>query len=1236
MATVIIDRKIVGLFKKFVLNDLKISQMDLSTTSEVFLCQIFKEYKAWSMDIKRPYSGQIFTVHSTKAQKNQFIYDCRVTINNNIRPEGSYTLKVNHVFGLNAFCDIYNGNTTVDMPEENTLLLLTNNTITILADIIPNKNIFYAVNIWATEKFPFKKIFAQLDEFIPVDQLDLSLTFMESSNISFGLRCKECDGNAWIYCHSCNGTGFYKPSVICFKCNGAGHFSVACNRCDGKGYVTCKKCSGTGEFIGKFGDRLQCRPCNGSGRWQCIKCKGDTYITLECTVCHGKGTLDAIECNNCDGKGVHNCKTCYSTGYLKTSFNSKTGTFNLKRSKSQNVPSSEVQLIDWNNNSVIENVYEANVVLGKIDTIRKNPKDIQAIESHINEIRQLEICLTNSLKAQALGGIYRIQLKKPSEIPFENQKKKYIYPFPIVNQEYSWLEENRLPYPPGTSLTFYKKNSDIKSIVAVDPEELGENDRIGKVLRPIFRNIEDHESGKVFMIQFLKKPYFAGLPTIIDVNPDIITPSETIQIRHLRQWSNIENKFNPILKAIATDTSKSVEIPSLELFNTQIGQYSSQIKAVEMGVAHLPLGLIKGPPGTGKTTVITEIVQQMVARGNRVLVCSQTHQAVGNVLEKLHFLGRYNMARHGDKENLSDIEAQYHYTTDNDDSKKEARKKLEEFYELNEKFSTILKNIDKALQASIELKNNRYHANKLKESIIDNLHLSLTEIDSIINEINNNHNNDALQRIKQEVVSPAIISFQISLQFKDLKNHLTPNLFSQNDIRILTDFFNKIIGTIKQSKSRYFAVSNELRKIEKKLITPQKKCIRLIKDYVEIGKNELLPSEWEQIKEKIEKINQKLLSEIGEYDFEIDINKNQKVSEKIYQYEVFFSTCVGLASWRDLIKSQICPIDLVIIDEAGHATIPETIIPLQFSKRALLIGDEKQLPPLIPSNIICNGEKGTTACFLEQNNNDEEETNCQLGTSFFEQLWAKKAHLSKIMLDVQFRMHPKISDFVSTFFYEGNLHNGISSADRELSFGCFTEPICLIPTSSYKNKYENFLNPGYNNELEAEIIFHILNEAKNELPDRKRFGIITPYAGQVEIINEKVAGSVSDSWKVILDKDDIASVDKFQGAERDIIIVSFVRSPRNCPECRGIPGHSCSKCGGKGFVGTKMGFVRDLQRLNVAFSRAKYMLILVGDIEALSNNFYQGGIEGSEILAEFHQYVNDNGKVLKLWEKSFR
>ncbi len=349
--------------------------------------------------------------------------------------------------------------------------------------------------------------------------------------------------------------------------------------------------------------------------------------------------------------------------------------------------------------------------------------------------------------------------------------------------------------------------------------------------------------------------------------------------------------------------------------------------------------------------------------------------------------------------------------------------------------------------------------------------------------------------------------------------------------------------------------------------------------------------------------------------------------------------------------------DFVIVDEAATVTTGETIMPLMYANAGMLVGDEMQLPPhdQFEGKLCCapcrpmpilDGRRGVES-------EREVRSTCWLSMSFFEWLWRYRPSMSRVMLNKQFRMNPRIASFVAEMFYPEGLESGVTELERALRFAEFTEPLCLVSTSAYEDRFEASRNSSYCNELEARMIRRIISKAEQQLDRPASFGIITPYAEQVRQLQSKLKGDMRSYKKVLLSDEDIASVNSFQGSQRDVIIVSFVRSPQVCPRCKGTGKHAKQQCTfhpnahhsefdaksarggcrGRGWIGSGLTFVQDLQRLNVALSRAKSMVILVGDIGALTNDkFSSQSSRGREVLQAFEKYVSNAGLVLRVWE----
>ncbi|KAF4526517.1 hypothetical protein B566_EDAN005884 [Ephemera danica] len=214
-----------------------------------------------------------------------------------------------------------------------------------------------------------------------------------------------------------------------------------------------------------------------------------------------------------------------------------------------------------------------------------------------------------------------------------------------------------------------------------------------------------------------------------------------------------------------------------------------------------------------------------------------------------------------------------------------------------------------------------------------------------------------------------------------------------------------------------------------------------------------------------------------------------------------------------------------------------------------------------------------------------------LSQSLFERLVV--LGIRPFRLEVQYRMHPELSRFPSNFFYEGSLQNGVCDDDRRLKGIDFPWPQPDKPMFFYVTQgQEEIAGSGtsYLNRTEASNVEKITTRFLKSGMKPEQIGIITPYEGQRAYLVQYMQYQGSLHAK-LYQEIEVASVDAFQGREKDLIIMSCVRSN----EHQGI------------------GFLNDPRRLNVALTRAKYGIIIVGNPKVLSKqplwnhllNFYK-------------------------------
>lgn len=254
----------------------------------------------------------------------------------------------------------------------------------------------------------------------------------------------------------------------------------------------------------------------------------------------------------------------------------------------------------------------------------------------------------------------------------------------------------------------------------------------------------------------------------------------------------------------------------------------------------------------------------------------------------------------------------------------------------------------------------------------------------------------------------------------------------------------------------------------------------------------------------------------------------------------------------------------VFIDEAAQALEPACWIPILRTQRIVLAGDHCQLPPTIKSaEAAKNG----------------------LAVTLFEKGIQKHPEMSSL-LQVQYRMNENIMEFPSKWFYEGKLvaHESVKAG----LLRPYQAPMDFIDTAGcgYDEQQDPETLSRYNDEeaaLTVKVVEKLVEEigANEWVEERISMGVITPYRAQVDRLTKLAEDSavLTTLHKLVT----INTVDAFQGQERDVIVISLVRS------------------NSKGEVG----FLGDIRRTNVAMTRARKKLIIIGDSATLgSHPFY--------------------------------
>lgn len=650
--------------------------------------------------------------------------------------------------------------------------------------------------------------------------------------------------------------------------------------------------------------------------------------------------------------------------------------------------------------------------------------------------------------------------------------------------------------------------------------------------------------------------------------------------------------FNPVIATsknnllLTEDDCKSKEIDN------------SKLKSLEKALSADNIFLLQGPPGTGKTTFISELVYQILNgndkyRGNpdaKILIASQSHVAVDHSLKKIkNLIPDIKMIRIGILDKLA--ESSREYTLDIF-CREWTQKVIENCKAALAKYKQEI-GIDESLQE--------------KNSIIIEIESLKEEIEDLI---------DELADVETELEKVNVLDSK--WQFVNDKIAIMKQMLSIKTANVTEDQLSQIIDEFTNSLS---GLNDKLASVIDESIALSEQKSELQERYVAI--NDELGMKGQEVEEWRELLG---VSSNEEYlqmksDIQIALKENKKkyatyskveslckewqkrvtqgdglLQESIADSTLVGATCLGIASLGAAIDFNF---DWVIVDEAGKATPPEILVPICLGRKVVLVGDHKQLPPVVDEALLKLQDK-------ERMNISKED----LELSLFEYLERNLNEDCKSILDEQYRMNPVIGDLISKQFYGNQLISRTSREKKTIPLKMFeNKPLIWLSTAERSDRREEPISDSYRNSCEAKLIFEqllLIDEELEELKLKKETAIIAGYRGQRDQLTRLYESNYKARFRNMTVE--INTVDAFQGRETDIVFYSVVRSNDN----------------------GNLGFLKDVRRLNVAFSRARELLVVVGDHQCAQRRLDINGQENP--FVGIIKFIRDNSDDCMLKE----
>lgn len=527
--------------------------------------------------------------------------------------------------------------------------------------------------------------------------------------------------------------------------------------------------------------------------------------------------------------------------------------------------------------------------------------------------------------------------------------------------------------------------------------------------------------------------------------------------------------------------------------------------------------VVEGPPGTGKTKLIAEIVVQWLRKypTNRILLSSQTHIALDNVLERVAAMdASVDLIRIGraDEQRISDASKKLLLEKRIESWINEARSSSEQemarWAEANGVDSTTVK-IGMSVERLIQLLRRQQELTASIDEMLSKREAVSKDASVSVEEVGTEEAGEEVTQIDSEIGELKAELKEATTQERGLRGAMremggyAAELADSNDHAELVDWALHLLSG------------------DPKIESCRARLTMLEDWHLRVGRSS---------------------------DFNAAV---------LSSAQVIAGTCIGVAGVKGM---EEVAYDLCIIDEASKATPTEALVPMVRSRKWILVGDPKQLPPFFE-------DLGDD--LLEKF--DDREIKSTLLDRFLDEHDGLPAE-NRAELRNQYRMIKPIGDLVSHCFYNRKLSSPVTTHGLKLA-NAFPAPVTWLSTHGLEDRSEQKTGQTYNNPSEVRVIRQLLQRLQFVAKAQKQkitVAVIAGYTGQVQLLRDMASQGIAE-WSDLSVQ--CNSVDAFQGSQADICIYSVVRS-----NSRGI-----------------LGFLREPPRLNVALSRGKSGLVIVGD-----------------------------------------